>query len=186
MDFCEDVESMLSRALAGDSLAWDALFAALWPVVTAVAASLLAAAGGVPAVEDAAQNTFIRLMADDAKRLRNFDITKGTLKGYVAKTAHNCAIDYLRSHSKHFRHADLSAISEPVDASAAVFPMVEEWEMAAAMNTLSPREREVVALLFKENLDTSEAAARLGVGADTVRSAKSHALKKLKKFFGQA
>lgn len=106
------------------------------------------------------------------------------LEAYVAKIAHTSAIDYLRSNAKHFRNADIEAIPEPVHNSEP-FPMVEEWELVAAMATLTPREHQVIDLLYRENLEHVDAAERLGVSQGTIRSEKSHGLKKLKKFFGQ-
>lgn len=184
MNFPEDIEITLQKALEGDALAWDALFTRLWPVLTAITASRLISIGGEAAVEDAAQNALFRLTADNARRLRYFDASRGSLESYIAKVAYNSAIDYCRSHSKHFHHANLDSLPEPIDENENALPMVEEWEILAAKETLSPREREVINLIYRENLGTSEVAERLGVGMDTMRSEKSHALKKLKKFFG--
>lgn len=185
MNFSENSSLILQKALSGDNAAWDALFERLWPVVAAVAAQKAKAVGGDAMVDDIAQNVFIRLTRDNARRLRQYDSHRGTLESYVAKIAHNCTIDYLRSNASHFRNVDISSLSEPVSVAASTLPMLEAWEMGAALSTLTPREREVVDLLYKQDLGVAEAAKHMKISPDTVRSEKSHALKKLKKFFGQ-
>lgn len=185
MDSHAESSEILKIALTGDSQAWDWLFERLWPVATGVAAAKLKALFGDGAVEDAAQNTFVRLTENNAKRLRLFNPNKGQLESYVARVAHNCAIDYLRAHAHQLRSRDLTEIPDTVSMDATPLPMLESWELHAALATLTPRERQVITLLFNDHLETAEAAQRLGVGQDTIRSEKSHALKKLKRFFRQ-
>jgi RNA polymerase sigma factor (sigma-70 family) len=186
MNFSENSSLILRKALSGDNAAWDALFAGLWPIVAGVAAVKAKAVGGDALVDDIAQNVFIRLTMDNAKRLRRFDPDKGTLESYVAKIAGNCAVDDLRGHARHFRTVDISSLPEPVAPTDSSLPMLEEWEMVAALNSLAPREKEVIELLFKRDLTVAEAASHMRISPETVRSEKSHALKKLKRFFGQA
>lgn len=186
VELSENSSLIVKKALSGDSQAWDELFACLWPVAVSVAASIIKERGGLALAEDVAQNVFVRLTADNAKRLRLFNPDRGTLEKYIARISYTCAIDYLRSNAKHLRNTSDATIPEHASAPDDALPSVEEWELAAAMATLTPREREVTELLYKENLENTEAAIRLGISPATVRSEKSHALKKLKKFFRQS
>ena len=185
MNFFENSSLILQKALSGDNAAWDVLFALLWPVVAGVAAQKAKRVGGDAMVEDIAQNVFIHLTKDNAKRLRQYDSTRGELQSYVAKIARNCTIDHLRRNANQLRNVDISQLPEPVDESGFSLPMLEDWEMVAALSVLTTREKEVIDLLFKRDLEVSEAAKIMKISPDTVRSEKSHALKKLKKFFGQ-
>lgn len=182
MDFSENSSTILQKALSGNDLAWDKLFHKLWSVITVVIATKARNIGGNPLIEDIAQNVFLRLMENDAKRLRLFDPHKGTLERYIATVANRCTVDYFRSNMKHFRNVDLSQLPEMyTDPDSSL--MASSWEITAALKMLSPRENEVIQLLFKKHLSVAEAAEKLGITAETIRSVKSHALKKLKKFF---
>jgi RNA polymerase sigma factor, sigma-70 family len=184
MDFSENSLLILQEALNGDTQAWELLFSQLWPIVNGVVVSITKNNVYSTTVEDISQNVFVLLTKDNAKRLRQYNPDRGILENYVARIAHNCAIDYLRSNAKHLRNVDLSSFPDPITESDSVLPMLEEWEMIAALATLTARERQVIDLVFKQNLETSTAAKAMNVSRETVRSEKSHALQKLRKFFG--
>lgn len=185
VDYYENSHHVLQKALAGDNQAWDELFSFLWPVAAGVAASVIKGIGGMAMAEDIAQNVFVRLTEENARRLRLFDPAKGKLEPYIARIAHTAAVDYLRSNAKHFRNTDISSLPDIILNESDPLPMLEEWEMTAAFATLTPREKQVIELLYKKHLSSMEAAEQLKVNPDTIRSEKSHALKKLKIFFGQ-
>lgn len=178
MNAPENSFHLLQQALSGDRDAWERLFAHLWPVAVASARSICDAA----TVEDIAQNAFVRIMENDANRLRRFSPERGSLENYIAKITRNCAVDYVRSQSKRFQDIDLTSYSEMV-APEDPLPILEEWEIMAALSTLTPRERQTIILLYQEDMTTNEAAKKMGIGTDSIRSTKSHALGKLRKFF---
>lgn len=175
-----EIFEILKKALAGDSEAWDEVFDRLWPVVAGVAASLMHGADAA-AIEDAAQNTFVRLTEDDSRRLRAYDPGRATVEKYVAKIAHNCTLDFLRAQTRRSRNA--SQLPPPEEKNDNLSERIFPWELTAALGVLAPREREVIEMLYFDHLDTAEIADRLGIGADTVRSLKSHAMQKLRKYF---
>lgn len=177
-----DTIEILQRALAGDNEAWDKLFKRLWKVVVGVAASMMKGMDNA-AIEDAAQNTFVRLTEDNSRRLRMYDARRGNLEHYIAKIAHNCTIDYLRTNKRHRGAKDLSSIPAPDQKDKNEPGRIFPWELNAAMETLSAREREVFEMLYYDHLDTAEVAERMSIGDDTVRSLKSHGMQKLRKFF---
>lgn len=187
MNFSENPSLALQQALAGDKAAWDAFFTLLWPVVTSVIDRKVKMAKGVvdaALVDDITQNVFVQLMEDDARRLRRFDPKRGALESFIAKIASNCTFDYLRTNARHFRNIEISSLPETAAPDDFSLPMIEEWEMAAALQTLTPREKETIELLYKHDMDVIGVAEHMAISPDTVRSTKSHALKKLKKFFG--
>ena len=178
MNACE----FLEPALSGDETAWDELFKCLWPVVAGVASSMLRGMA-TASIDDAAQNTFVRLTEDGCRRLRLYDAGRGNLERYVAKIAHNCTLDYLRANARHLGTRDLSFVPEPEQESKNPSNRIYPWELTAALGVLSAREREVIEMLYYDHCGTAEVAACLGIGADTVRSLKSHAVQKMRKFF---
>ena len=168
----------LQQALSGDDGAWDRVFDRLWPIVAGVAASHIFGMD-YSAVEDCAQNTFARLLEKDSRRLREYDPHRGTIESYVAKIAYHCTIDFLRTHARHSRNINQIQITASQNDSEHFYP----WELTAALETLTTREKEVMELLYFDHVDTGDIANRLGVTAETVRSVKSHAMQKLRVFF---
>lgn len=181
MNTDEEDRRLIRQILSGDDSGWEKLFDALWPLACRIAASVMAGHDGA-AIEDAAQNTLVRLADENCRNLRHYDPERGPFRKYVAQIARNATRDYLRRQKKFSRHADLSHRPEP-EAPASSAPLYDGVEVTAALETLTPREREVVEMLILDSLTPTETAERLGTAAATVRSLKSHAMAKLKKYF---
>jgi RNA polymerase sigma-70 factor, ECF subfamily len=97
------------------------------------------------------------------RRWSRFDPERGSPRGWLFGIARNAALDELRRRG---RHAEM--VGEHIDPDAPTG--VDEAEaglrraaLAAAVATLSPRERELVALKFFAGLSNSEIAAVIGV-----------------------
>lgn len=186
MENHENFSTILQQALSGDENAWDELFVILWPVIYGVISSKVANTRLGGHIEDMAQNILVKLLDDNAKRLRLFSPEKGMLERFVARVARNYAIDLLRSPSNSFNHIDIDELTFLSGSEEAPLPMLEQWEIDAAMGTLSEREREVIQLHYQDHLEATEIAEKLNLTASTVRSEKSRALKKLRHFFGRS
>lgn len=185
MENHENSSTILRQALSGDENAWDKLFDLLWPVIYGAVATKVANTHLTGQIEDLAQSVLVKLLDDNAKRLRLFSPEKGMLESFVARVARNFTIDHLRNPSNAFHHSDISDFIDFLSEAEAPLPMVEPWEIDAAMGTLSEREREVVQLHYLGHLEAMEIAEKLNLTASTVRSEKSRALKKLRQFFGR-
>jgi RNA polymerase sigma-70 factor (ECF subfamily) len=99
----------------------------------------------------------------------HFDPGRGSARAWLFGIARNAALDELRHRGKHG-----AFVAEPVDeipAPSAV-DSVERSErrllLAAALETLMPRERELVALKFFAGLGNAEIARVLGIGESNV------------------
>lgn len=138
------------------------------------------ALGDATAAADCTQETFV-----GAWRSRDrFDPAKGTLAGWLLGIARYKVLDARRAASR---------APEPVgddlpldDASPAAAGdgsedrLAERLLVAHALDTLSPRARQVVELTFYSQLSQTEIAERLGLPLGTVKSDVRRALQRLR------
>ena len=78
----------------------------------------------------------------------------------------------------------------PIDAvpesALAVAPVEPVEKLTLPTDLLSPRQREILAMLYDRDMDVSEVAATLQIDAQTVRSMHHKAMLKLRVHFGVA
>src|SRR4051812_12280144 len=169
------VEVDLDRCLRGDGEAWRALVERVAPVVTAAVGRCLRRHGADEvAVEDVVQEVFLRLVRDDFRALRAFDPARAQLTTWLTVVAHRMALDACRRRRP-------AGGELPADLVAPAQPPPSE---GLPLGDLPPRQRLVLQLLFERDLSVEEAAAFLGVEAQTVRSLKHKALSRLRERLG--
>jgi RNA polymerase sigma-70 factor (ECF subfamily) len=154
-------------------IAFDRLYRSSRDDVYAYAAGLLRDPG---AAEDVTATAFERAYR---KRSR-FDPSRGEPRAWLFGITRNAALDELRRRG---RQAELAA--EPADLSAAsVDESAEAGErrlaLAAALATLAPRERELIALKFFAGLSNTEIAAVLGLSESNAGTKLHRAVTKLR------
>lgn len=132
--------------------------------------------------EEAAQQTFVKAWrAADA-----FD-TSRPLGPWLVTIARRTAIDI---HRREARRATISLDEiAPADPNVVSLPdgverSFEAAEVRAAIDTLSPEEREIVRLQHLEELTHAEVATRLGVPIGTVKSRSFRAHRRLAGMLG--
>jgi RNA polymerase sigma-70 factor, ECF subfamily len=113
------------------------------------------------------------------KRSR-FDPSRGEPRAWLFGIARNAALDELRRRG---RQAELTA--EPADpAAAAAEDSAERSErrlaLTAALATLAPRERELIALKYFAGLSNAEIAAVIGIGESNAGTRLHRAVTKLR------
>jgi RNA polymerase sigma factor (sigma-70 family) len=129
------------------------------------------------AAEDVTAQAFERAY----RRRRTFDPQRGTMRAWLFGIARNAALDELRRRK---RQAELFA--EPVDAGA---PTAADGAEAAlrrealreALATLSPRERELVALKYFAGLANTEIATVIETSESNVGTRLHRVLEKLRR-----
>ncbi|HYE05925.1 MAG TPA: sigma-70 family RNA polymerase sigma factor [Planctomycetota bacterium] len=169
------MDADLTRCLDGDADAWRRLVERVMPVVNAAVARCLRRHGAHEvAVEDVAQDVFLRLVRDDFRVLRGFDPARAALTTWLTVVAHRCALDACRRRRP-------GAEGLPADLAAPPLAPIAE---PLPLDGLPPRQRLVIELLFTRGLDVEEAAAVLGIEAQTVRSLKHKALSRLREQLG--
>lgn len=179
-------DERVDRCLAGDASAWEQLVDDLWPVVAGTVWKSLANMHDTHAIDDICQDVFVKLCADDCRVLRRFDPGRGTLARYVAIMARSTALDAARrrSRSPAVSMAEMPDIAAPaIDGQTAD---IEDWELAAALGTLTAREREVMDCLYRREMTSRETALELGMAEATVRIHKMSGMATLKRYFGVA
>lgn len=130
--------------------------------------------------EDLTQVTFERAL----RAWGRFDERKGTLAGWLLTIARNALVDHRRrDRSRPSRSLSGDEVSEaelpttpgPAELSAGLEP-----ELASALDELSQRDREVLALRFGADLRGPEIAEMLDLSLSNVQQILSRALRKLR------
>jgi RNA polymerase sigma-70 factor (ECF subfamily) len=168
------VSSIVSVPLTASppSLALDleALYRATRDDVYAYVATLLRDAS---AAEDVTAQAFERAF----RRRRSYDPRRGTPRAWLFGIARNAALDELR---RRRRSAALARdVADPV-AEDETERAVQRAAVRAALATLPPREREIVALKFHGGLDNAELARVLGVSVSNAGTQLHRAMTKLR------
>lgn len=140
----------------------------------AVYAFLLYLTGDRAVAEDLTSETFERALG----RWRRFDPRRGTAKTWLCQIARSAALDHFRSESRRRRREETSA-AQDVAASDAAFGEGLSPELESALHSLSPGEREVIALRVICDLDGDTAARVLGISRTACSTRLSRALRKL-------
>ena len=137
------------------------------------------------AAQDVVQEAFIRLHGN----LDNIKTRGVQVKGWLFRTTHNAAVDYIRKesrrrslHERQSKQADLfvtdtEAQQERADKKAMVM---------RHLNTLKPKEREVLVLRLQEGMSYKEIAAVLKRSEGYVGTLIHTATKKLSRSLQQA
>ena len=169
-------EERLDALLAGENGAWQAF-------VQRYARLIVAALRGLvrdqPEIEDLTQEVFLRLCKDDFRLLRNYDPARAGLSTWLTIVARSTARDALRR--KRGESVPIDAVPEHRLAVDPVEP-VRRLKLPEAL--LSPRQREILAMLYDRDMEVAEIARALGIDPQTVRSAHHKAMVKLRAHFG--
>jgi len=164
------------HALArGDKGAWQAFvrrYAGL------VAAAVRGVAREAAEVEDLAQEVFVRLCKDDFRLLRSYDPTRAGLSTWITIVARSTARDAMRRH-----RPVLMAIEAVPESRLAVDPIEPAERLKLPEALLSPRQREILTMLYDREMEVAEVAKTLGIDPQTVRSAHHKAMVKLRAHF---
>ena len=165
----------LDRLLHGDKGAWAAF-------VRRYAGLVVAAVRGVAReaaeVEDLTQDVFLRLCKDDFRLLRSYDASRAGLSTWITIVARSTARDAMR------RHRPVSVPIEAVpEGRLAIDPVEPVRKLKLPEALLSPRQREILTMLYDRDMDVSEVAHALGIDPQTVRSAHHKAMIKLRAHF---
>jgi len=167
--------SELDALARGDKGAWEAFvrrYAGL------VAAAVRGVAREAAEVEDLAQEVFVRLCKDDFRLLRSYDPTRAGLSTWITIVARSTARDAMRRH-----RPVLMTIDAVPEARLAVDPIEPAERLKLPEALLSPRQREILAMLYDREMEVAEIANTLGIDPQTVRSAHHKAMVKLRAHF---
>jgi RNA polymerase sigma-70 factor (ECF subfamily) len=165
----------LDALARGDKGAWEAFvrrYAGL------VAAAVRGVAREAAEVEDLAQEVFLRLCKDDFRLLRSYDPARAGLSTWITIVARSTARDAMRRH-----RPVLMAIDAVPESRLAVDPIEPAERLKLPEALLSPRQREILTMLYDREMEVAEIANTLGIDPQTVRSAHHKAMVKLRAHF---
>jgi len=135
--------------------------------------------GNPNAAADVVQNTFIRLFRKWNDALE----PSPQLSSWLYRVAHNCAVDHLRREARrrdlHHRQADEQPDYVPPDRGPGFRISEAAARAAAALQTLSLRERQLVVLKVYEEKTYREISDITGLTVSNVGYILHHAMKKL-------
>jgi RNA polymerase sigma-70 factor (ECF subfamily) len=123
------------------------------------------------------------------RRRRTFDRRRGEERGWLFGIARNAALDELRRRS---RLARLAAEPSADDSAEAAFAddgtdvTLRRTAVRSALASLSPRERELIALKFHAGMSNSELAEVIGVSESNAGTLLYRTMEKLRKACDEA
>jgi RNA polymerase sigma factor (sigma-70 family) len=168
-------DGVADALVRGEKGAWEAFVRRYAGLVMAAVRSVAREPGEV---EDLTQEVFLRLCRNDFRLLRGYDPARAGLSTWLTIVARSTARDALR------RHRPVAVPIEAVPESLlAVDPVEPVRKLKLPEALLSPRQREILTMLYDREMEVAEIAAALGIDPQTVRSAHHKAMIKLRAHF---
>jgi len=168
-------DALPEALLNGDSAAWESFVRRYSGLIVAAVRGVATTYGEV---EDLTQDVFVRLCKDGFRLLRSYDPARAGLSTWITIVARSTARDALRR-----RRAESVPLEAVPEAQLAVDPVEPVRKLKLPEALLSPRQREILALLYDKEMEVREVARALGIDPQTVRSAHHKAMLKLRAHF---
>ena len=162
----------LPACIAGSKSAWDAFVRAAAPVIYAAVRRSQQSRGSqaVGEIEDRMQDVFIRILRDDCKLLRTFDPARASLVTWLTLIARTVVHEHARKKRLPTTGMEGHDAMPEFRSNEPQIPMENAIDRSIPLHALSDQQRQVIGMLFQEGLSVEQAAARLGVEAQTIRS----------------
>jgi len=168
-------DAHLDLLFEGDKGAWDGFVRRYAGLIVAAVRGLAASPSDT---DDLTQEVFLRLCKDDFRLLRTYDATRAGLTTWLTIVARSTARDSLRR-----RRAETVPIDAVPEVHLAIDPIEPVAKLKLPEALLSPRQREILTMLYDREMEVAEVAAALGIDPQTVRSAHHKAMLKLRAHF---
>jgi len=168
-------DALPDALLDGDSAAWKSFVRRYGGLIVAAVRGIAPLPGEI---DDLTQEVFVRLCKDDFRLLRSYDPSRAALSTWLTIVARSTARDALRR--RRFDSVPIEAVPE---AQLAVDPVEPVQKLKLPEALLSPRQREILTMLYDRDMDVAEVAQLLGIDPQTVRSAHHKAMLKLRAHF---
>ncbi len=166
---------MIEALLRGEGAAWENFVRRYARLIVAAVRGFVQVPGEV---EDLTQEVFLRLCRDEFRLLRSYDPSRASLSTWLTIVSRSTVRDALRR-----RRAEMVPIDMVPECRLAIDPVEPIQKLKLPEALLSPRQREILAMLYDREMDVAEVAAALGIDPQTVRSAHHKAIVKLRAHF---
>lgn len=173
------VQSMdfdLEGVKQGGKADWDRFVRFAAPVIHSAVKRSGGAILGAEAAADLVQDVFVRLCRERFRLLKTYAPERASLATWLALVARSVTLDALRR-----RRPDTITLDDLVQEPAAPEPR-EDRPLTLPPGLLSGRQELVLRLLYERDMKVAEAAALLGVQAQTLRSTRHKALARLRRY----
>lgn len=173
-----EIEQLVERARSGDAEAFGLLFDRFHlPVYRFVASRV----GRPSDAEDITQTVFLKAL----EALPRYESRGIPFGGWLFRLARNAVIDHVRTRRDAEPIDDLIDVGTPEPGPDDLTITRGEIEaVAAALRTLTPEQREAIALRFFAGLSARDAAAAMGRQEGTVRGLQFRAIAALRRQLG--
>lgn len=169
-------DSVLQAAQEGSPWAWELLFKELAPKVRGYVA-----VRGAKDPDDLVSETFIQL----ARNVGRFEGTEANFRSWVFTVAHHRLIDERRARTRRQENTvaplDLPEGSNVVDSEQLALDRLGEDRVADLLQSLTPDQRDVLALRILAEMSLEETAAATGRKVGAVSQLQRRALTRLRK-----
>jgi RNA polymerase sigma-70 factor, ECF subfamily len=134
------------------------------------------ALGDREAAEEAVQDVFARAW----RHASHYDPDTASVRTWLYAIARNRIVDMRRRSASRPPMAGPSSHAEPAELDEPLEDAVLRWELAAALDRLSPEHREIIRLAHYAGLSLRQIAAQKGIPLGTVKSRASYAMRSLR------
>jgi RNA polymerase sigma-70 factor (ECF subfamily) len=173
----QDWATLVQSIAAGDQLALHALYEMAHRLVFTLIMR-------ITANRETAEELTIDVFHDVWRRASHYDAANGTVLGWIMNQARSRAIDRLRfeSRKKRSQGGDAPPLADVAPNPYDVLELREQGELLrAALEALTPDERQAIEVTFFGGLTHAEAAARLDQPLGTIKTRIRSGLHKLRR-----
>ena len=132
-------------------------------------------------VEDLYQEFFVSLLQSECKKLRQFRGARDcTLASWLRLLTARLAIDFLRKQAPTSGEVAVATSRHGSDAAESFINEQQERLLSEAIQSLSPRDRILLDLCYRQALASEEVAALLKTSVNAIYTQKSRVLEKIR------
>jgi len=172
----DDLDRAVTRAVRGDRVAFAEVYEKLAPRIYSYFYHHLR--GQAASAEDLTEDVFVSIL----RGLDHYTERGLPISAWVYRVAHNRLIDHVRAQQRR-PQVSLEGAGDPADFEPVrhLDQVLDRQELLAALDQLTPDQREVIVLRFLHRLTILKVARALDRSEETVRKVQRRALDSLRR-----